>query len=165
MSYRHHGFTSMVLFSVAVILALWVVARSSWWWAGGYAALNLLATAGIAWCYCAKCLCRQTKCSHVLVGKVADVLPRRAPGPYTTWDYLGMLAASGVVFVYPLYWLWRQPLWLAVYVAVFFLAGAEIFFAVCPHCGNARCPASRWRRRKAFEDHPTSTTSPPSSSS
>lgn len=148
MSYRAHGLTSMVLFSVAVILALVVVARASLWWAGGYALLNILATLVIAYAYCAKCLCRPHRCSHVLVGKVADLLPKRPPAPYTAGDYAGMLLASGVVFLYPLPWLIREPLWLAAFFIIGGLGAAEIFLAVCPHCVNSRCPAARWPRKR-----------------
>jgi hypothetical protein len=137
----------MILFSIAVVLALVAVARASLWWAGGYVLLNIFATLVIAYTYCAKCLCRPHHCSHVLVGKVADFLPKRAPGPYTAGDYAGMLIASGIVFLYPLPWLVHQPAWLVAFFAIGGLGAAEIFLAVCPKCVNGRCPAMGWTRK------------------
>lgn len=152
MTYRHHGLFSMVLFTIAVLTAMVVIARSSWWAVAGFAALNILSGVGIAYFYCAKCLCRPHHCSHFVIGMVADWLPRRAPGPYTLGDYLGMLASAAIVFLYPLYWLWREPRWLAVFFGVGLLAGAEILLAVCPSCLNSHCPAARWKQRWGKKD-------------
>lgn len=152
MTYRHHGLTSMVLFTAAVLIAMAVMARSSWPAVAGYVIVNLISAFGIAYTYCAKCTCRQHACSHFVMGKVADWLPQRPQGPYTTGDYLGMLAAAGIVFVYPLYWLWKAPWWLAAFFLVGAIACADIMLAVCPHCKNTRCPSAGWKGKKGTAD-------------
>ena len=143
MSYRLFGLSSMIFFTIAVLLALAVVARASLWWAGGFILLNIAATLVIGWSYCAKCACRAHRCSHFLVGKVADLLPKRPRTPYTAGDYLGMLLASAAVFAYPLYWLWKQPTMLIA----FFSAGAlgAGMMLLWPSARNARIAAARRR--------------------
>ncbi len=146
-SARVHSLSSMLLFTAAVLLAMVVIARASWLGVAGFVVVNLLSTLGIAYTYCAKCACRRHGCSHGLIGKTADLLPRRAPAPYTWADYLGMFASAGIVFLYPLPWLRHAPAYLIAFLVIGGLGALEILLAVCPHCSNTRCPAARWRTR------------------
>lgn len=148
MSYRINGLFSMLLFSIAIILALVAVAQASLWWAGGYVALNLLVTLGVAYSYCAKCACRPHRCSHYFVGKVADFLPKRPQTPYTVGDYAIMLGCASIVFAYPMPWLWPRPAWLIAFCAIGVLGMVLMLFAVCPRCVNTRCPSAGWTRKR-----------------
>jgi hypothetical protein len=138
----------MALFTVAVFVGLAITARHSWLATAGYVAINIVAALGIAYTYCGKCACRTRHCSHFVIGKMADWLPQRPPGPYTRGDYAGMLLSAVAVFVYPLPWLWAAPVWLAAYTGIFLIATLDILLAVCPRCKNTRCPAARWPARK-----------------
>ncbi len=147
MNYRHHGLISMFLFSVMVIIGIIAIAAHTWVMAGGYILLNLLSTAGVAYFYCAKCLCRENNCSHILIGKTADFLPKRIQGPYTISDYLGMMLSAGIVFIYPIYWLLPHTDLLIAFITFGAIGGIEIFFAVCTHCENHRCLACKWHKK------------------
>lgn len=151
MHYRYHGLTSMVLFTIAVFIAMAAIARYSWPAVAGFVAVNIVSTLGIAFFYCARCTCRRHHCSHVLIGKVADWLPARRQAPYAVTDYLGMFLSAGIVFLYPLPWLWRQPAYLAAFLLIGLLATTEILLAVCPSCRNTNCPVARWKTRERAE--------------
>jgi hypothetical protein len=143
MTHRHFGLLSMVLFAAAVGVALYVVARASWWAAGGFAVLNLLSLVGVSYSYCAKCTCRH-RCCHYFIGPIAGKLFTPRAGGYTAGDYLLMLASAGMVFAYPLPWLWTAPWALWSFFGIGALATLCMLFAVCPSCGNAHCPSARW---------------------
>lgn len=154
MTYKHHGLISMFLFSVMVIIGIIaIVIAHNWIAAVGYVMLNLLSAAGVAYFYCAKCISRENNnCSHYIIGKTADFLPKRTPGPYSLSDYLGMMISAGVVFVYPLYWLLPHTVLLISFIALGAIAGVEILFAVCTHCDNHRCPACKWQKKRKTDD-------------
>jgi hypothetical protein len=143
MTHRHHGLMSMLLFTAAIVVALTVLVRASWWAAAGFVALNLLSLVGVAYSYCAKCLCRH-RCCHYIIGPIASKLFKARSGKYTVGDYLLMLTSAGMVFAYPLPWLWHVPWALYTFFAIGLLATLEILFAVCPSCANANCPSARW---------------------
>jgi MFS family permease len=145
MTHKHHGLTSMLLMSIAMLIALCVM-WGQWWPMVGLAVLNILSGVGIGWFYCAKCLCRPHNCSHILIGKVADFLPKRS-GPYSLADFAGMAICAGMVFAFPLPWLWGHWWALGAFLGLGALAGVEIIGAVCPRCVNTNCPACRWPAR------------------
>jgi hypothetical protein len=149
MTYKHHGLISMVLFSAMVIIGIVAIAVDKNWLAVvGYIILNLLSTVGVAYFYCAKCVCRENNnCSHYIIGKTADYLPKRVPAPYTITDYLGMMISAGIVFVFPIYWLLPHINMLIAFIAIGVIAGMEIIFAVCTHCENHRCLACKWQNK------------------
>ncbi len=149
MNYKYHGLMSMLLFSIAVFIAMAAMwpDEHRWWWIAGYALVNIISSVGVAWNYCAKCACRPGNCSHIVIGMLADYLPVRPQVPYTLGDYLGMAFSVGIVFLYPLYWLLQDWRFLIAFLAVGALAGLEIFLAVCTHCVNHRCLACKWQQR------------------
>lgn len=147
MTYRQHGLMSMGLFTLAVGVALYGVARASWPAAAGFVLVNIFSTLGITYWYCGKCTCRR-HCCHVFIGAIAERLYQPRTGPYTAGDYAGMLLSAGIVFAYPLYWLWQTPWLLGAFLLIGAIATVQILLAVCSSCPNRHCPTAGWRDRR-----------------
>jgi len=93
-----------------------------------------------AYSMCAKCPCRLESCAHIWLGRLAELLPRREPGKYTSWDGMGSVLYLVGLHALPQYWLWRHK---ALFV-LFWALSAGVFvmlhFAACPTCKNRYCP-------------------------
>jgi hypothetical protein len=139
MSARFHGVMSITLVAVAVVIAAVAILQASLGLGIVYLLGCALAPLGIVYAFCAKCPCRG-RCAHVVFGRLALVLTNRQPGPYTAAEVavvgLGLLWLLGL----PQVWLWRAPLWFAVFWLLNAGAVVQIRLAVCPACDNVHCP-------------------------
>ncbi|MGD8626856.1 MAG: hypothetical protein PVJ34_20135 [Anaerolineae bacterium] len=139
MSARFHGLVSITLVAIAILVAVVTVFQVSPLLGVVYVIGCALAPLGIVYAFCAKCPCR-THCAHVLFGKLAVAFTNRRPGPYTPAEIavvgLGLLWLLGL----PQVWLWRTPLWFALFWLLNAVAVAQIRLAVCPACDNVHCP-------------------------
>lgn len=144
MSTRFHGVVSISLVGISVLAATVTAFQASLALGLVYLAGCALAPLAIVYAFCAKCPCR-TRCAHVIFGKLAVALTDRQPGPYTPIELavlgLGLLWLLGL----PQVWLWRTPVWLAVFWLLNAVAVVQIRLAVCPACDNAYCPLIRAR--------------------
>ena len=156
MSYRAYGVIGILAFFAAAAVGVFGLARPHVVAMAGvrpgllpavlYGLIVLAATWTILYAYCAKCACRRKHCSHVFVGSLTVLVPRRAPAPYHRGDHAALLAALGVVALAPQPWLLAAPRLLALFWGLFALAAGLIVVRVCPACRNSRCPMWRWRR-------------------
>jgi hypothetical protein len=139
MSARFHGLVSIGLVGIAILVAVATVFWTSPVLGIAYVAGCVVAPLGIVYAFCAKCPCR-TRCAHVLFGKLAVAFTNRRQGPYTPVEVgvvgLALLWLLGL----PQVWLWRTPVWFAVFWVLNGVAVAQIRLAVCPACDNAHCP-------------------------
>lgn len=140
MGSKFHGAFSLILISLSVVIAAGHLIANSIGWGLFYLGILALANPMILYSYCAKCLCREDGCSHVLPGKLARLLPARKPGPYSFRDYLVTAISLAAVIGFPQFWLWRSKgLWILFWILV--ATGlVEILFFVCRSCRNANCP-------------------------
>ena len=97
----------------------------------------------IAYSMCAKCPCRFESCAHIWLGRLTKLLPRREPGPYTSWDGVGSVIYFVGLHAPPQYWLWQHKTLFALFwilsLSVFFI----LHFSVCPTCENQYCPLNQ----------------------
>jgi len=138
-SRRTHGIFSIILFFIAVGMADGVVfsrnAVAGWVYLG----VIVAGTLGVVYSFCAKCCCKH-RCSHMVLGMLARLLPKRKVGKYTGRDVTGMAASFLSIVLFPQVWLWSAPIlaiafWILAVVIVF-----EIARKVCPTCQNTLCP-------------------------
>lgn len=135
-----HGVFSLVLILAAVVTALIYILRVSTAWGLVYVGVIVLAHPMVLYAYCAKCACREVDCSHVFPGKLAGLLPPRAPGPYTGVDYLGTALSLIALLGFPQFWIWRSKAVFIAYWILILLGSVEIVFLVCRDCRNENCP-------------------------
>lgn len=147
MSYRVLGVSGILLLYSAAGFGLVAIARHNQLWALLYGAALLGATLGILYSYCAKCPCRSGRCSHIFIGKLTALLPRRTPGPYRAPDHAGLLASLFAIVAVPQFWLWSRPALLAAFWLLAVSATLTVILGVCPHCRNVYCPMCGLRRR------------------
>jgi hypothetical protein len=137
---KFHGVFSLLLISVAVVIAIVYLLSHSIGWGLVYLGIIMLANPIVLYSYCAKCLCREDACSHIIPGKLTHLLPIRRQGPYSFWDYFGTAISLVALFGFPQFWLW-QSLAIFIFFWILLLAGLfEILLFVCRACSNTNCP-------------------------
>ncbi|RJP77199.1 MAG: hypothetical protein C4524_08730 [Candidatus Zixiibacteriota bacterium] len=143
MDYRVHGVAGVGLFFAAVGVGLAAVGVQSLLWGAVYLGVVLAGVWGILTSFCAKCPCQAKRCSHIILGPMARLAPRRRPGPYTRGDVGGLIVSFLVILIFPQPWLWDK-LWVGlVFWSAALAAAGDILVAVCPRCLNVRCPLNR----------------------
>ena len=70
MAGKFHGVVSLLLITAAVVIALAYMLSQSISRGLVYLAILMLANPIVLYSYFAKCLCRETSCSHVIPGKL-----------------------------------------------------------------------------------------------
>lgn len=143
---RFHGILSLVLITIAVLIALIAVFVVSTAVGLVYLALVVLATLAVVYVYCAKCTARDHHCGHVLPGRLTRRLPARREGPYSGWEILATVLGLAVIFLFPQYWLWGNKALFAVFWLLTASALLEILFLVCRDCRNTNCIVCRRRQ-------------------
>jgi hypothetical protein len=134
-----HGVFSLLLFVLAIVVALISLSNRSFWLALLYLVNVGLACYGILYAYCAKCSVRLYDCSHVIPGSLTRYLPIRKQGPYTFLDYAGTILFLLVLVLFPQYWLLTDLAALLLFWVLAVVATAEILVYVCRQCENEKC--------------------------
>ena len=135
-----HGIFSLILVFTSAVVALFFLLSVSPAWGSAYLGILILANPLVLYSYCAKCLCRNDACSHVLPGKLTRLLPARKQGPYTFKDYFWTALSLVTVFIFPIPWLWQSKILFFGYWLLLLIGLAEILFFVCRTCRNENCP-------------------------
>ena len=143
MAGRFHGVFSLILILASAVMALTYMLSKSIGLGIVYLGIIMLANPIVLYSYCAKCICREAACSHVIPGKLTRFLPPRKQGPYTFWDYFGTAISLIVLFGFPQFWLWQSKSMLICFWILLFVGILEIFFFVCRACSNTNCPNCR----------------------
>jgi len=134
-----HGIFSMLLFVLAIAVALLTLWQQSPWLGLLYLAICGLSSGGILFTYCGKCSVRLDNCSHVFPGKLTRFLPRRKQGPYSFADIAGTVLLLGLIILFPQYWLLQQITAMALFWLLAGIAISEILLFVCRKCQNSEC--------------------------
>jgi hypothetical protein len=140
MGSKFHGVFSLLLILASVVIALFCMLGNSIGWGVIYLGIIMLANPIVLYSYCAKCLCREDACSHVIPGKLTRLLPARKQGPYSFWDYFTTAISLVALFGFPQFWLWHSKELLVLFWILVTIGLVEILFFVCRTCGNANCP-------------------------
>lgn len=139
MSNRFHGVFSLLLFSLALMIALLTLWRQSPWLGFLYIAICGLCSCGILFAYCAKCRVRLDSCSHVFPGRLTRLLPRRKQGPYSHGDIGGTVFFLAAIILFPQYWLLKEMAAVVLFWLLAIFAVTEILLFVCRQCENTAC--------------------------
>jgi MFS family permease len=140
MNRQQHGMLSLIFLSLSLAIALVSIGISSVLLAILYACVLGLSGTVVLYSFCARCMCRDTTCGHVIPGLLTRYLPRRKAGRYTSIDRFGIILPAVVSLAYPQYWLigdlWA---WGGFWILIIG-AAVEIRSYVCPGCANRYCP-------------------------
>jgi hypothetical protein len=142
-----HGIFSMLLFVLAIVIALISLSNQSFWLALLYLVIIGLCSCGILYAYCAKCVVRLNNCSHVVPGSLTRYFPMRKQDPYTFLDYAGTILSLLVLILFPQYWLLKDLVALLLFWGLAIIATAQILFFVCRQCENEQCLMCPERQR------------------
>jgi len=137
---KFHGVFSLLFILASVVIAAGYLLGNFTGWGLVYLGIIVLANPIVLYSYCAKCLCREDACSHVIPGKLTRLLPARRQGSYSFWDYFATAIALVALFGFPQIWLWRSKGLLVLFWILLAIGLAEILFFVCRTCRNANCP-------------------------
>ena len=156
---KFHGVVSLLLIFAAVIVALIYMLSLAINLGLVYLAIIVTANPIDLYASCAKCLCREDACSHVLPGKLTRLLPARKQGPYTNGDYFWTGVSLIALLGFPQVWLWQNKTLFFVFWILLVVGLIEILFLVCPRCRNENCPncnlkETSWRRKKSSSSVP-----------
>lgn len=143
MNYRVYGFITVVMHFIGLGIGLLAILPHSKFHAVCYACLVVATTLGLVYSFCAKCPCHWKQCSHVVLGPLARILPKRKVCPYRPADYWGLGISFFLPAVYQAPWLWRHPVLPYVFYPLFAATIAMILWKVCPQCRNVYCPFNR----------------------
>ena len=139
MKHKFHGVFSLLLFVLALAVALTTLLRQSVWLGLLYLAITGISAYGILFAYCCKCRVRHNNCSHVFPGRLTRFLPQRKQEPYSFWDIAGTALFLGVIILFPQYWLLQETMAMILFWLLVILAVAEILLFVCSRCENKQC--------------------------
>ena len=134
-----HGVLSLLIFVVAVAIALTTLWNQSIWLGLFYLAITGLSSCGILFAYCGKCSVRLDNCSHVFPGRLTRVLPQRKQGPYSFGDITATGLFFVVIVVFPQYWLLQNMTAMILFWLLVIFALVEILVFVCRQCENSGC--------------------------
>ncbi len=140
MAGKFHGVFSLLLILASVVIAIGYMLGNFFGWGLVYLGIVVLVNPIVLYSYCAKCLCREDACSHVIPGKLTRLLPGRRQGPYSFWDYFATAISLVALFGFPQIWLWRSKGLLVLFWILVTIGLAEILFFVCQTCRNTNCP-------------------------
>jgi hypothetical protein len=143
MNRQQHGMLSLVLLGASAVLAFFFIGRSSILLAILYGCVLGLSGIAILYSFCAKCMCRDTTCGHVIPGLLTHYLPRRVSGRYSRADLAGIILPVIVSLAYPQYWLIGNLWGWSAFWIVTIGALVEIRLYVCSGCTHRYCPARR----------------------
>ena len=140
-----HGIISIAIFFLGIIFSITAIYNESEIITIVYVALLLISFPVIIYSYCTKCAGR-FNCAHVILGKLAQLMPKRKAGAYTPADYAGVLIPVIIIIAFPQLWLWKIK-WMFVFFWLFtFIAVWEISRFVCTNCKNDRCVLCKNKR-------------------
>ena len=150
---KFHGVFSLILMMAAVAIALFYTISQSPGWGLVYLVIVISANPIVLYAYCAKCLCRENACSHVIPGKLACLLPQRKQGPYALADYVWTILALAALFGFPIPWLWRSKILFFGYLLLLLIGLTEILYYMCRTCCNENCPICPTPERRSQTDN------------
>lgn len=113
-----------------------------------YLGVIVLGFVSVAYTWCSRCPRRRDGCTHIWLGRLAEVLPERDPGSFGPIDWLGTTVYIGGLHLFPQYWLWQNRV---TFVLFWVLVGATYLIGTlgeCADCENRTCPQRRragWR--------------------
>jgi len=132
------GVTALCLLAASVLAGVYGISRYSVTAASVYLVGGVLIWLVFVYAFCAKCPVHD-QCNRVVMGLVAGLMPKRDAGAYTKGELLAVLLFFSFVLLFPLYWLIRQPLLLAVFLVLFGGNLVLTHFTCCQGCGNRFC--------------------------
>ena len=132
------GVTALCLLATSVISGLYGISLFSITAAGIYLVGGIIVWLVFIYAFCAKCPVHD-QCNRVVMGLVAGMMPKRVTGSYNKSELLAVFFFFGFILLFPLYWLIRQPILLAVFLALFGGNLVLTHFTCCKGCGNRFC--------------------------
>lgn len=141
MTRQHHGLVSLGFIFFAVAVGYYAIFPFSTFLAAGYVVIGVLSGLLIMLAYCTKCPVKES-CSHIIPGRIAELLPPRRSGPYTLFEYAVVAFAVGVLVLVPQYWLLSNYWLLALFWGLLLIGFVDLRLCVCRGCGNMYCPLS-----------------------
>lgn len=148
MKNKFHGVTSLILFFIALALAgyvLFTTTQYGWW----YVAIVVVGFIAIAGMFCTKCPAAPNNCSHVILGYLTKLFPRREKGSFTSSDYVIAVMIILVILTFPQYWLWKHTYFFIAFWTLLIIAGLEINAYVCRKCANHYCKMCKNKELKS----------------
>ncbi len=147
---RIHGVTSLILFAIALLVAINAVFAQSISFGIIYSIYlpigALLALMG----FCPKCphIADRT-CRHVIPGEIVRLFPTSQSGSqYRATDYLILIVPILFIIGLPQIPLFKQGiLFFGLFWGIMALVVAEIITFVCSSCRNVKCPANKYRNQ------------------
>jgi hypothetical protein len=130
------------LLAVPVLTALLAVGSRSRWGLIGYILVACLAATLVVKFYCSRCphYTREDKLLRcIFFWNLPKIFPAR-PGDLNTVDKLVAWGAPAVVTAFPLFWLYREPLLLLIYVVSGSVFAAAVRRHECHRCIYFACP-------------------------
>lgn len=91
-----------------------------------------------AYAFCAKCPVR-SKCVHVLMGLITQILPGRIESPYTKQEMFIVIIFFTFLVLFPQYWLIQNSVLFLVFWGLFIGECIFTHFTCCKGCGNIYC--------------------------
>ena len=144
--YRFRDFLRYTcLLAVPILTAILAIFRHSRFWTVAYVVIAAIMTILILRHYC-------THCPHytrddgplkcIFFWGLPKVFSPR-PGPLTMMDKAVAFGAPSVLMMFPLYWLFKEPGLLVIYVLSLTGFGLTIYHNECNRCIYYECPVNR----------------------
>jgi hypothetical protein len=145
---RTHGVLSLILFVIAILIAMYAVVIDNFLFGLIYM-LFLPIGAFIALLgFCPKCPhVTDRSCRHVIPGEIVRLFSfNNKDGQYRIANYLILIVPMALIIGIPQIFLFRQGvLWFVVFWGIMAIIALEIVTFVCRSCKNTNCPAYKYR--------------------
>lgn len=136
------GLLSIGLIGAAIVFDLVLLFRHSVVLGGVYISMVIIGAFIILMNYCRKCPHSMNEsCHHIVPGKIAKKLPYKKTGKYTILELALVIVSVGAIFIYPVLYLYKQVIFLAIYLLLWLSGIILLRKGVCTSCYNRWCIA------------------------
>ena len=145
-SYSFADFLYYIAFAaVPFFTACYAIFKLSVGWLVFYILLSLISFIVIYRYYCTHCphYTREGKTTQCMFLWWMPKFFQRRPGPLSFLDKSFAFAASGVMLIFPLYWLFQQPGLLVIFILSLIVFMVTIRRNECSRCIYFDCPANK----------------------
>jgi len=138
MKNKFHGVFSILLIFITFGLATYILIKQLYlgWLYIPLVFIGFLAIVGV---FCTKCAAAPNNCSHVFIGYLTKLFPKRNKTEYKSWEYAVTVITLFIIIGIPQYWLWNNIYFFIAFWGLFAIAVLEINSFACINCQNKKC--------------------------
>lgn len=135
------GTLGLIFGTIAILIGIFAFLPISYYLAGGYLFICLIAGLLIVRVFCASCPIKRT-CVHIIPGYLATFW-NQSPGPYSSRTIILTGILFAIIILIPQIVLITSLHLFVIFWICIVIAAMSSYLVLCPGCGNQYCPFRR----------------------